>query len=149
MIVIGLDPGGTTGLFTAFVDGNVVQKVDHQELKSIEDVGDCIKYLLSLGEETLVGCERYIITASRAKTNQPDALFNTGVLMYLCAKARVPVHLVVKANAMKIASNERLRTVGWWKRGDTHSNDAARCALAATAAFAPGVFRGLPGVVQL
>ncbi len=145
MIIIGIDPGLVTGLF--WIDLATGVPV-HRELKSTA-FGDELQGCMWMRSDVLVGCEKYIITSHGAKSNQPEALEQTGVAKYLCGKKEIPVHLIIKANALKIANNDRLRAAGWWGKGFTHGNDAARVAMACLAAQYPRVFGALPGVVQL
>lgn len=153
MLIVGIDPGLITGLFWVDTDVGVC---NHREDSGIA-IGKSLRVVMrawlnnayGVESQVLVGCEKYIITAHSAKTNQPEALENTGIVRFVCDEVgSIPLHLIIKANAMKIASNDRLKSVGWWGRGKTHGNDAARVALATLAQHRPGVFQRLPGVIQ-
>lgn len=152
MRVIGIDPGLTTGLFFIRFDstnGEIWLPPKHYELTG-RQFGDVLAECLhsDYGDDVLVGCERYFITTHNAKSNQPEALEQTGVAKYLCALAGTSLNLVTKSNILKLASNDRLRAVGWWGRGFTHGNDAARVGLGVAASRAPGIIRHLPGMLQ-
>lgn len=154
MLVIGVDPGGTTGVFVAVLNdgptpgGFTLVHAQHVELRA-EQFGSFLEAQFEtyravlLSGLALVGYERFITPTNRAKSAQPDAIEQSGVLKFLCTKWAVPSLSVVKANAMRIASNEVLREVGWWGRGYTHANDAARCGLWTLAAHRPDVYQSL------
>ncbi len=154
MLIIGVDPGTVSGLFWINMANTWDENVGWGEFRS-RSLGLNLSLVLNQWlavnspNTVLVGCEKYIITSNSAKTNQPDALKVTGIVEYLCDLAGgVTVHSIIKANALKVASNDRLRRVGWWPKSMGHAQDAARIALAVTAARHPGVFSALPGVLQ-
>lgn len=147
-VVIGVDPGLMTGVFTwhsgmpapGFVANRATEKVYpwfeglHIEAITFPDqfwnemVGWCH---ITPPENIHVAIERYIITPKTAKlSQQTDALEVTGMV-----KAIASIHGVVdirqyaKAN-LKFANDDMLKAVGWSTPGMRHANDAARQAFA-------------------
>lgn len=153
MIIVGVDPGGTTGMFTAQLEVDVAQRwrtvsVTHHEV-GWEDFGDLLDRTLSkavpLFRDRMVACERFVMGTGRGggTTQQPDALMNAGVTRWLAYHYDAHFHMVTKSNAIKLASNDRLRASGWWGRGMTHSNDAARVAMMALVSWQPQILSSL------
>ena len=131
-IVMGVDPGNTTGVFVYFEDGFR----DWAQL-SREDIAPYLyttfeRWCASFDPAVIhVGIERYIITQQTAKlSQQPDALEVTGLVKGLAqVHGMVHVHQHMKAN-LKYAQDDMLRGVGWHQQGMRHANDAARQAFA-------------------
>lgn len=78
-----------------------------------------------------VAVERYVITARTAKlTQQSDALEVTGMVKAVADQyLSTDVRQYLKAN-LKFASDDMLRTMGWFTPKMRHANDAARQASA-------------------
>lgn len=149
--LLGVDPGQMTGLFAVdaasgpvearHVPGNLRGRVQCSltaaQLPPEEVAAFVTRWLervAGTGVPALVSIERYVITARTARlSQQPAALEVTGVVKHLAREAGVRVVEQLKSNANKLASDERLRRVGWHARGRRHENDAARHALFALA----------------
>lgn len=149
--LLGVDPGQTTGLFAVdavsgpievwHVPGNLEGRVQCSltaaQLPPEEVAAFVTRWLervAGTGAPTLIVIERYVVTARTARlSQQPAALEVTGVVKHLAREAGVSVREQLKSNAAKLASDDRLRQVGWHARGRRHENDAARHALAALA----------------
>lgn len=131
-VIVGVDPGNTTGVFAYFSDG-----VRNGWQHSREDValnlnGDLWRWFEQYGSLGVhIAIERYIITAQTAKlSQQPDALEVTGAVKALAQVHGVAdVRQYMKAN-LKYASDSMLRSVGWAIPNMRHANDAARQAFA-------------------
>lgn len=148
--LLGVDPGRVTGLFAVDVlsaplggwypDGHPVATSCAFTPAQLapEDVPDFLRFWLenvaSSGCPVVIAVERYVITARTARlTQQPAALEVTGVVKHLAREAGVPVVEQLKSNAARLASDDRLRELGWYSRGRRHETDAARHALLALA----------------
>lgn len=131
-VIVGIDPGFTTGVFVRFSDGG-----GSENQLARDDIGwyfnTTLRGLAVLyGPESVhVAIERYIITARTAKlSQQPDALEVTGAIGVLAAVHGITdVRQYLKAN-LKFASDDMLRTMGWYNPKMRHANDAARQASA-------------------
>lgn len=133
--IIGIDPGKCTGLFL-YKSG----KTEHHEM-ALPQAGDWLWSWLLSGSVDLVVHERFIVSpGGGARTMQLDALGVIGVAQFLCHRTKTDLAVVSKSDALKLASNDRLRQAGWWGRGFTHANDAARVAMAAYAPRNPAWF---------
>lgn len=147
-VIIGIDPGLTTGVFTwhsgspapGFKPNRESEKLFpwfeglHIEVDSFPDrfwnemVGWC---RITPPERIHVAIERYIITPKTAKlSQQTDALEVTGMVKAIAAiHGVVDVRQYAKAN-LKFASDDMLKAVGWYNPKMRHANDAARQAFA-------------------
>lgn len=131
-VIIGVDPGNTTGVFIRFSDGG-----GSESQLSRDDIAPYFNTTLQglavlYGPDSVhVAIERYIITARTAKlSQQPDALEVTGAVGVLAAVHGITdVRQYAKAN-LKFASDDMLRTMGWFTPKMRHANDAARQASA-------------------
>jgi hypothetical protein len=147
-VIIGIDPGLMTGVFTwhsgqhapDFATYRALETLSpwfeglHIEAEAFPDRfwNEMVGWCLNMPPERIhVAIERYIITPKTAKlSQQTDALEVTGM-----AKAIASIHGVTdvrqyaKAN-LKFASDDMLRGVGWYSPKMRHANDAARQAFA-------------------
>lgn len=148
MVILGCDPGGVTGVFLVIPPGDAHRKpcIEHDELPAARFGAYLSNQLTTYQKhidtgQFLLAYERFITPTNRAKSAQPDAAEQIGVLKYLAHKHRlVRVESVIKANATRLASNEVLRGVGWWPAGQPHAQDAARVALWAYATNHPVLY---------
>lgn len=137
--VLGVDPGKITGLFQAHRDGTLTRR--QYEWNSV--VARMSSWMDTDTPDVVVA-ERFIITSRTAKLSvQQTAIEVIGVMRYLCEQRNVPFVLQTKGNITKLATDEKLRTVGWYERGSGHSNDAARHVLAYLATTYPNRFLSL------
>lgn len=142
--IIGVDPGGTTGLFVCvvysgrdehleqwgvIVDKSQVIRSDQPEAH----VGYLLKILKDCGvpsNRLHVAIEKYIITKRTAKlTQQPDALEITGSVKAMAEKHGAHVWQFTPSQTKKFASDDLLDRVGWFPRKGNrmrHARDAAR-----------------------
>lgn len=134
-ILIGVDPGKTTGLFLysntprfGFLDRQFMRdEVAADDMpKRISDL--IVKSTDYVGySQVHVAVERFIITGRTAKlSQQTDALEVTGMVR---AFARLhtsnPIRQYMKAN-LKFANDGALKCAGWYSSKLGHSTDAAR-----------------------
>lgn len=132
-VIMGVDPGNTTGVFVYFDDGfrDFAQLGRDEVAPYFHAAFDRWARGVWGAERVFVSVERYIITAKTAQlSQQPDALEITGLVKGLAQlHSLAPVRQHMKAN-LKYASDPILRSVGWLQPGMRHANDAARQAFA-------------------
>lgn len=118
--VLALDPGLATGVST-LIDGGYWGT----QLK-YEQVGPFIESFLSFGPAEVV-CENFFITSQTAKkTPAPWSLKLIGVAEYLCQKYDRKFTLQAPADAKRLATDTRLKALGWYSGGEGHQDDSAR-----------------------
>jgi hypothetical protein len=137
-VILGIDPGEMTGLFRSIyteANGNVVSvnlgyQFDRNEVMQAMNT-QVTEWSKLFGPENVhVAVERYIITKRTASlSQQPAAMEITGAVKGFAELAGVEVKQYLKAN-LKYANDDMLRTMGWYKKGHRHANDAARQASA-------------------
>jgi hypothetical protein len=140
--IIGVDPGGTTGIFSAMIIENndigqtgtltTAYQVARRDQPDVH-VGYMIKSMKDCGipaNRMHVAIEKYVITKRTAKlTQQPDALEVTGSVRAMAEKLGAHTWQFTPSNAKKFASDDLLDRIGWvTKRGrrQRHARDAAR-----------------------
>jgi hypothetical protein len=138
-VLIGVDPGKTTGLFLysnrprfGFLDRKYLfDEVTADDMpKRISDL--IVKATDYVGFSGVhVAVERYIITGRTAKLSQQvDALEVTGMVKALARlHTSTPVRQYMKAN-LRFANDGALRKAGWYSSKLGHATDAARQAYA-------------------
>jgi len=137
--VLGVDPGKTTGLFQAHINGTITRRQFDWDT-----VVTNMAPWLDTDKPDVVVAERFVITARTAKLSvQQTAIEVIGVIRYLCDQRGIPFVLQTKGNITKLATDEKLRAVRWYERGAGHSNDAARHVLAYLATTYPSKFLSL------
>lgn len=134
-IVIGIDPGLMTGVFT-WRSGSVAPWFEgmHIEAETFPKQfwNELRRQCRGVRPDAIhVAIERYIITPKTAKlSQQTEALEVTGMVKAIAALHGVSdVRQYAKAN-LKFASDDMLRSVGWHSPSFRHANDAARQAFA-------------------
>jgi hypothetical protein len=119
--VLGIDPGGTTGL------ASYNQKMWDVRQLPANEVPAYVRQWIDwpVPEDLHVVCERFVPSA-RALSFQPDALELIGYVRYLCQEKGISFSLQSPASAKKIAPNPLLKTVGAYRQSTPHGLDAAR-----------------------
>lgn len=153
--IIGLDPGESTGLLGLRVDRDHVdvflryQGVPPDALHQLEKV---VRDVNVWNEPTLIAAERFTTTDRTGKrSSQPTPQRVLGAAEQLTyAYTNVEFILQQPADAKKLASNDRLRELGFYTRADlvgrpdaNDVNDAARHALLALAHRRAAIFDAL------
>jgi hypothetical protein len=138
-VIIGIDPGLMTGVFTwhpGMGKAPALPVCEQYQIPANEVIdylwglmGDWRHYWLP--DNIHVAIEKYIITSRTAKlSQQSDALEVTGIVKAVSHLHGVTdVRQYLKAN-LKFASDDILRGVGWYSPKLRHANDAARQAFA-------------------
>lgn len=137
MIVLGVDPGATTGLAIIDVaDGSGRTKVIETHQLAVKETMLWLRRELVAVD--LVGVERYVITQRTAKlSRQPDALEIIGVVKSLLLfnltdfGIEVPLSMHTVSDAKTVWSNERLKRHDLYSQASGHAKDALRHALLA------------------
>lgn len=138
-ILIGVDPGKTTGLFV-YSNGPRFGFLDQQYMRDEVDAELMPKHMTDLiGKATdyvgfggvHIAVERFIINARTAKSSQQgDALEVTGMVRaFAKLHTRNEITQYMKAN-LKFANDAALRRAGWYSSKLRHATDAARQAYA-------------------
>lgn len=119
-LIIGVDPGGTTGL--AWVLNGQFESVDLPPLEAMDKVDELVRRRVP----TVIAAERYNITAQTIKkTRQYDALEVIGACRWLAYRYHASFLLQSAGEAQRAGNREVLRVLGWWKPGGDHLNKAA------------------------
>ena len=134
-VLIGVDPGKTTGLFL-YSNASRFGFLDRQYLHDEVDADDIAKRLSDLVVRATdyvgfggvhIAVERFIINSRTAKgSQQADALEITGMAKaFARLHTRNTVTQYMKAN-LKFANDGALRRAGWYSSKLGHATDAAR-----------------------
>lgn len=137
---IGIDPGGTTGIAFMDFDDNTYLRRDSIQVPADESVAmlrQIINGAINANLQSYVGIERFVIGANTAKkTAQHAALDVIGAVDQLCRECLIPIRQQGSAEAKRY-SNEHLRWMEWFDRGQPHANDAKRHLLFMLVRFQP------------
>ena len=131
MKLVAVDPGKMTGIAELDQEGHFWSEEEPTWL-AVEYLHDQLRRFGGSSVALLV-CEAYVISARTLKaTRQYEALESIGALRYLAGRADVPFKLVTPAASKRLATDDKLRHLGWYdpSRGG-HKNDAARVLLVA------------------
>jgi hypothetical protein len=144
-MIVGIDPGLTTGIYIyRTYEANHTEVPQGPVQCPAEDVPVMLHGWLNrahahIGKDSIhIAVEKYIITSRTAKLSQQhEALEVTGAVKgiaslfssYGFSGETVDVRQYAKAN-LKFASDDMLKAVGWFNPKMRHANDAARQAFA-------------------
>ena len=133
--VLWLDPGGTTGwaMLDLTKDGTYLFECG-QETGTVDTgvfVDEVLEYRCDKRRhgpgDVWVGWEQYIVTSGGGKAGNPaPSLEAIGAVRYLCAKHRARVLPAVPSSHRVVASPALLKSLGWWRPGMPHAQDATR-----------------------
>ena len=138
--ILGVDPGGTTGLCVLQWEGELPASAGPSKLLTASQVDpehaeDALREMITNSSEgplDLVAIEKFTIGPGTHKlTRSYDALYLIGLTRALCRWAGVPMQLQGPGPAKKAYDDHRLRDLGFWMPGD-HCRDAIRHALLST-----------------
>lgn len=124
-MIIGIDPGKTTGIFALSDDPGRPPTVNERDAYWVMDQLDWLLQSAKADENVYVVCERYTQQSTKL-TPQYDALEVIGVVRWLCH--RWGADLTLQSRSQKsIITSFMLKDIGWWTSGTRgHVNDAAR-----------------------
>ncbi len=126
--IFAVDPGLITGISVVGVDGGeavqlAVLQVAHRDFGFLAEL-----VIPTLRPHVVV--EDFIITASTAaKTQAPWSLKQLGTAEYLADKYGCPFTTQPPSAAKAFVSNDKLKGLGWYARGQDHGRDAQRHAV--------------------
>lgn len=126
--IIGIDPGDSTGV-AILHDGHLFMVGQDTPEKQMRLLDIALTHFRSMPESRVeVFIERYIGATRRAATRQVTAQEVIGEVRGLCRKHQVAFTQQGSSEAWACANNDRLRSLGWWQRGDdvghSDANDA-------------------------
>lgn len=124
-IILAVDPGLATGL--AVLESSVMRFNSH-EVKTPKEFYDWIQWFFeSPHHPTHIVCESYIITPETIKKSRQNySLELIGVLKYLAWERELPFTLQTPIEGKSFGTDEKLKTIGWYRPSQGHANDAAR-----------------------
>lgn len=123
--VLAIDPGKTTGI--AFWD-NEDQRIWTAQANFLETCVLLHTRAFEHKEDLVIVSESFVITIHTAKNTQAQwSIELIGVARFM-SQAYCGLDLVTQqpAAAKRFSSDDRLKTLGWYKPGQGHANDAAR-----------------------
>lgn len=146
MIIVGVDPGKTTGLAVWRQLGWETPLVT-TEVADFNQVPTVLREMLCRQRPTLIACERFTTQPGSRLSAQPEAPWVIGAVRSLAQDLLVRVVYQSPGPAKKIAPNPLLRKINWYTPGGGgHHNDASRHIVLALASYFPDTFAELVGV---
>lgn len=154
MRIMGVDPGGTTGVTiidvewddTRFEPDPAEAHVMNTEIPAVwesgaESVAAKLHDLVIVYEPDLIVPENFIITQRTIRyTRQPDALWIIGGVHFIANLYSIPVHVQTASLAKTTWDSKRITSSGWGKVVKTkHARDGLRHALTACVTWKPPV----------
>lgn len=130
MRVLGVDPGGTTGLciLDCNVDEPKVWLVESHQL-GLKETFRWLHDDLPLLAVNGIGIERFTFTPRTMKLSaQYDAVYVIGAVLSFAVNNELPIRLQSPANAKTAYQNDHLQELGISVKGP-HAKDAARHSL--------------------
>jgi hypothetical protein len=138
MRIIGIDPGGTTGVIALDWDGQPPKPSDllFSEQIGYDDVALWLHGVFGTWTPDLIALERFFITPKTIQnTRQPEPLYVIGGVLFLGKIMSIPVKMQAASDAKTAYPNPRIKD---WPVKGPHAKDALRHALLAT--HASGVY---------
>lgn len=122
MYRIAIDPGLTSGVFMT-QDENPTKFLAYE--LDFDNLATHMDGYFSETKEIIY--EKYTITGETLKkTRQYEALEVIGMLRYFALVEDIPLIDQTPGNAKRLATDDRLRDLGWYIPGKGHATDAAR-----------------------
>lgn len=152
MRIMGVDPGGTTGVVIIDVEWDEKRyepdpkraHVFNTQLPAVWDtdvnsVALNMQYFIDEYKPDLIVVEKFIITQQTVRfTRQPDALWIIGGVRFLADIRGIPIHMQPASLAKTTWDAKRLQSTGWSKVvKQKHARDALRHALTACVTYKP------------
>lgn len=130
MIILAVDPGGTTGFATWDYDETRVPEEqfaawdDPDRFNAIETVRERIV----TGVEIVV-CESFQLSMNTLKKSTAGSLETIemiGALRWVCHKRGVEFVTQKPSDAAGFSTPEKLKAIGWWTPGSDHARSATK-----------------------
>jgi hypothetical protein len=151
--IMGVDPGGTTGIAIIDVEWNESRyeptpdtyrydtQLEAHWGDNKESIGRLMFDLIERESPDLIVVEKFIITQNTLRyTRQPDAMWIIGGVRFIADLFAIPVHMQAASLAKTTWDAKRLKDSGWSKVvKQKHARDALRHVLTACVTYTPGV----------
>jgi|BioPla2DNA2_1021312.scaffolds.fasta_scaffold122969_2 hypothetical protein len=124
--LLTIDPGETTG-WAFFKYGEL--STTGQIVIDKHNLADSIEPLMNDIQPTVVVLENYRVYPWKMKQHSWSNLFTPqliGAIQYLCSQRKIPVYLQMANQAKTFCTDDKLKTWGFWRRGEKHARDAIR-----------------------
>jgi hypothetical protein len=141
LYVMGVDPGGTTGIAVVrfHLDPPKVVNIWSDQLPW-DDACDAIElwsgrlvvYAKDPGVQAMCGAERFMINAKTFLMGQDpieDTMYMNGVVKRTCNRRGLRLEWQNSSAPLAMVDNRALQTLGLFGRGFVHQNDASRHAV--------------------
>lgn len=122
-VVVGVDPGLATGMCRVFPAHGfeLAWTLDH--LTASDWIVKCAEHY---GPRVVFAVEEFVPRRG-AIDWMPESVEVTGVAKWAAWKYGCGVTMQTPADAKAFVTNDRIRSLGWWERGQSdHARDAAR-----------------------
>lgn len=144
MIIMGIDPGGTSGVIVFRWDGSIPPTPEGSEVLVSDQIPAAGMAMwadeaIKQHKPDLIVLERFFITPRTVQyTRQPDALYIIGGMQWLAElHGGIQVKLQSAADAKNAVNNDRIKELGW-KIVGKHAKDAFRHVV--LACHTPGLY---------
>jgi hypothetical protein len=134
MLIIGIDPGGTTGAVLIRPATDNIDVLTNMHLSGLH-VTQWVEAELAShpDEDYAVVVEQFTIsprTLTGSRAGSMEALYTVGSVRYVCFRSKTPVVLQTPAAAKNALNDEVLKELGLWHTvSGPHERDALRHAL--------------------
>ncbi len=123
-MIIAVDPGKTTG-WARLNDAGSFESGEQSLYATVYFIHETMKQ--GVGSKLEIICEDFIFTKETLKkSRQIYSTEGIGALRYLTELYGVPYYIQTPAAAKRFSTDEKLKTIGWYRPGQGHANDAAR-----------------------
>ncbi len=153
MRIMGVDPGGTTGVAIIDVlwdesryEPSPDTHVMDTQIEAVwgpgpDSIGWQLRDIIVAYRPNLIVPENFIVTNNTIRyTRQPDALWIIGGVRFIADLLMIPVHIQTASLAKTTWDSKRITSTGWGKVvKQKHARDALRHALTACVTWRPPV----------
>lgn len=129
MKIITIDPGVTTGVAFHDFDLGLIEQPLTWMPRGFEDAAELFDRVMVVEKPDLVVTEKFTINAAttrKSTSGSYEAIQLIGVARYLAHLYEIPHEEQKPVDAMNFCTDEKLRRLGWYKRGLDHQRDAMR-----------------------
>lgn len=123
-LIVALDPGETTGVATYTGEEKVPPAI---QVDGPLRLATWLEEALAWTASGTIVCEDFKVTAQTLKKGRQHASLELiGVARYLAYREGWGFELQTPGDAKRFATDDRLRTLGWYRPAQPHANDALR-----------------------